>query len=376
MAHEVARPDDLVQRKQSGPSRALGKAGLRRFESVLEAGNIVVQAVATENDIGRDAFVDIVRGTDVTGGVICVQVKSGKSFFHNSQWVIPGKPSDFTLWRESTIPVFGIVHDPATDSLRWVDLSHAATLALDSYLSPVVIGPYGKPSVPVPDDNRLDLNLEPFLTSAEIALRRRRGSHSAALLSDDIETVETGIADIFAIGRHDPTAFLLLAALLQRLPKVTRRLAAVTLALTTSHPDVFWTKNNWIPGEVSDFLRHRIRWTEGDIVALLAEIDEDGVERGTIGQTVFHVLDIDKSVYQKFPGIALNGTLPDNIRFWAAAILLYESDDAPAVLEQLMATDAAIRGEGLFPLYRNIQDVEQFEELIELIDEWGYINFF
>lgn len=366
-----------MQRKQSRPSRAQGKAGYRRLEAVLEAANIVVQRVETENDIGRDAFVDIVHGTDVTGGVICAQVKSGQSFFHNNQWVIPGKPADFTLWRDSTVPVFGVVHDPHSDSLRWVDLSHAAALALDGYLSPVVAGPYGNPAIPVPDDNRLDLNLGPFLAAAETALRRRGGSHAAALLSDDVETVQTGIADTFAVGRHDPTAFLLLASLVQRLPKDTRRFAIATLALTTSHPDVFWTRDNWIPREVSAALRQRISWTESDIVALLTEIDEDGIQRGSIGQTIYHVLDIDRDIQSKLPAVALNRTVPDEVRLWAAAILLYRSgEEAPAVLDRLLSSDVTVGGEGLFPLYRGIGEVDHFGELIQVVEEFGYVDFF
>lgn len=230
MAHDASSPGDLTQRKQSRPSRARGRAGYRRLEAVLEAANIVVHRVETENDIGRDAFVDIVAGTEITGGVVCVQVKSGRSFFHENQWIIPGAPTDFTLWRESTIPVFGIVHDPDEDSLRWVDLSLAASTTSDGYLSQLVDGPFGKEAVRVPTDNRLDLDLAPFLEAAETALRRQSGSHTAALLSDDLEIVKTGIADTFAVGRHDPTAFLLLAYLFQRLPQETRRFAVVALA--------------------------------------------------------------------------------------------------------------------------------------------------
>lgn len=57
------------------------------------------------------------------------------------------------------------------------------------YLSPVVVGPCGKQAVPVPSENRLDLDPAPFVAAAETALRRRSGSHLAALLSDDLETV-------------------------------------------------------------------------------------------------------------------------------------------------------------------------------------------
>jgi hypothetical protein len=252
---EVGSVDDRGPRKQSRPARARGKAGYRRLEAVLEAANIVVQRVETENDIGRDAFVDIVDGTDVTGGVICFQVKSGKSFLHQGQWVVPGEPADFILWRESTVPFFGAVHDPEDDALRWVDLSQAATMAVGAYVSPVISGPYGKPCVPVPGENRLDVDLAPFLEAAKTSLRHRSGSPAAALLAQNADTADVGIVDAFAVGRHDPTAFLLLAALFHRLPKACRRLAVVALAMTTLHPDVFWTKDNWIPTQVSTIVR-------------------------------------------------------------------------------------------------------------------------
>lgn len=377
MAHEVTGPNDLVQRKQSRPSRARGKDGYRRLESVLEAANIVVQRVETENDIGRDAFIDIVDGTDVTGGVVSVQVKSGPSFLHKGQWVIPAKPADFTLWRESTVPVFGVIHDPDTDALRWIDLSHAAALATDGYLSPVVAGPFGKSAVPVPEDNRLDLDLSHFLTAAETALRRRSGSHAAALLSDDVESVERGIADTFAIGRHDPAAFLLLASLFHRLPPESRRFAVVALAMTTSHPDVFWTRDNWIPEKVSAVVRRRTRWTELDVRALLAEIGENGTERGTIGQTVYHVLLLDHDLEVTLRRVALDRTAPDEARFWAAAILLYRSDDPVSTLADLLRSDATLGSEeGLFPTWRGLAEVNNFDFLEQTVADFGWIDLF
>lgn len=278
--------------------------------------------------IGRDAFVDIVDGTDVTGGVVCIQVKSGRaSYFQQGTWVVPGKPADFTLWRESTVPFFGVVHDEETDALRWVDLSEAAALATDNYLSPVIPGRFGLRSVPVPDGNRLDLDMSSFLTAAETALRRRSGVPVAALLARDVDRVKSGIMETFAMGRHDPTAFLLLASLIHRLPKEARRNAIGTLAMTTSHPDVFWTRDNWIPDEVSRAIRQCISWTDLDVSALLAEIDEDGIQRGSFGQTVYHVLALDRDLSPKLVRTALNRDLPDRIRLWSAAILLYAAGD-------------------------------------------------
>lgn len=378
MKHVVDDPEDSIRRKQSRASRARGRAGHRRLEAILEAANIVVQRVDTENDIGRDAFVDIVDGTDVTGGVICVQVKSGPSHFHNGQWVVPGEAADFTLWRESTVPFFGVVHDPEDDALMWVDLSQAAMLAIDKYLSPVVSGPYSKPSMPVPAENRLDLDIAPFIEEAKTALRRRSGSPAVNLLSDDPDAVEVGIVDTFAVGRHDPTAFLLLAALFHRLPKECRRLAVVALAMTTSHPDVGWTKDNWIPDRVTRTVRERCRWTSGDVTALLGEIDEDSIDRGTIGQTVFHVLTLDRDLQPKLFTAALDRSLPDSTRFHAAVILLYLAGEAaPGVVDRLLESDRAFgTDDGLFPASKGLLDVDHFEYLIQSVADFGYISLF
>jgi hypothetical protein len=364
-------------RKQSPPTRARGKDGYRRLEAILEAANVVVQRVDTENDIGRDAFVDIVEGTDVTGGVVCVQVKSGASYCHRGTWIIPGKAADFALWRESTVPFFGVVHDAESGALRWVDLSEAAHLARDSYLSTVIKGPYGVRSVPVPDENRLDLDVIPFIAAAGTALKRRSGAPTTALLSAEVAKVEGGIADAFAIGRRDPTSLLLLAALLHRLPQPTRRAAIGVLAMTTSHPDIFWGRHNWIPDEVRKEIRRRIHWTNADVLALLDEIDEAGIQRGSLGQSIFHVLALDRELESKLFRAALDRQARDGARFWAAAILLYMAgDDAAPTLERLVQADESRSGEGLFAATRALSEIESIELLIESVQDFGYVSLF
>lgn len=378
MTSDVQGAGHPIDRKQARPSRARGRAGYRRLEAVLEAENLVVQRVETENDIGRDAFVDIVAGTDVTGGVICVQVKSGPSYCWSGQWVVPGEPADFTLWRESTVPVFGVVHDPAEDALRWVDLSKAAESALDDFLSPVVMGPFGKSAVPVPEVNRLDRDVPSFIAAAQTALRRLSGSHVAALLADDLSAVETAIADAFAVGRHDPDALLLLAALFHRLPQELRRYAVGTLAMATAHPDIFWSKDNWIPDSTSHVLRQRVRWTDADVVELLNEIDDNGFQRGTIGQSVYHVLDLDRSFESRLPRIALNRALTDDVRRWAVVLFLYRAGlEAPSALEALLAEDRKLSSRDvLFLPWRDLHEIDHFEVITETVADFGQIDIF
>jgi hypothetical protein len=286
------------------------------------------------------------------------------SFFHEGRWILPGEPEDFNLWRESTVPFFGVVHDPGSGALRWVDLSYAARVT-DEYISPIVAGPFGKQAVPIPDDNRLDLDVTSFLRAATAALRRWSGLPTAALLARDAETVRIGIADTFAIGRHDPDAFLLLGARFHRLPDESRREALGALAMATNNPDIYWTRGNWIPDAVTRAVRERCRWTPADIDALLAMIDENGIERGTVGQAVFHVLELDRCLYDRLFETATHRGRPESVRFWAAVILLYHAgDDAPPLLARLLR------------LAPDLADVDYFDQLADAVHEHGYISLF
>ena len=354
---------ESIRRKQSRPSRARGRAGQRAVEAVLEAANLIVQRVETENDIGRDAFVELVEGGDVTGGVISLQIKSGSSNFRNGHWVLPGTPEDFTLWLESSIPVFGVVHDPRSDELRWVNLGDAAR-AVGVNPGQITVGPFGKRAVVVPDANRLDLGVAPFVAAAIDSLRRSKGLPAAALMKRDEVIVEIGISDSFAIGRYDVNALLLLSALFHRLPQATRLSALRVLAMGTRHPDVFWTAENWISDAVKSAFCERACWHLVDVYALLSMIDEDGIDRGTVGQDVYHVLDIDRNLDRRLIE-AISGPGADSSRFWATAILLYRSgDEAPSRLAYLLR------------LVPDLVEVENFEHIVASVDEFGYLSLF
>lgn len=357
-------PAGALPRKQARPSRAAGKAGQRAVEATLEEAGLVVQPVHQENDIGRDAFVDIVEDGNVTGGVISLQIKSGPSYFHRDSWVVPGSPEDFTLWRESTVPFFGVVHDPASGALRWVDLSSASRI-LDPYLSPIVDGPFGHTSVVVPQDNRLDLAVGPFKTAAAESLRRYQGLPTHALLSRDSDTALIGIMDTLAIGRFDPNAFLLLGALFHRLPTEVRRTALSTLAMCTEHPDVFWTKSNWIPEAVKSEVRLRASWTVTDLEALLGMVDEDGIGRGTVGQHVFHLLALDSRLADRLFETAISPCQSAAVRGWAAFILAYLSED-----DALEITARVIR------LAPDLADLDLIKTLVSHLRKYGSVDLF
>ncbi len=353
---------DGIARKQAPRSRTRGKEGERAVAAALEAANQVVQLVDRDNDVGRDAFVDIVIGTGVTGGVISLQIKSGPSFHRGGHWVLPGADSDFTLWRESSVPFFGVVHDPDDGALRWIDLADAART--DTDLSRTVPGPFGQRAYVAPDGNRLDLDVESFLYAVHQALRGS-GLPVHALLSDNAETVAIGIADTFVVGRREPEAFLLLGALFQRLPEDCRPLALRAMAMATRHPDIFWTNSNWIPDGIKQSVGTRLRWSGDDLEALLALVDDDGIQRGTVGQDVFHVMELDSGVADKLVSLAADPRRPDGARLWAAVVALYLAGD-----------DASDRLVELVRQAPDLAHLRHFKVLEDAIRQWGYLSLF
>lgn len=326
-------------RKQVTPGQRTGKVGMLELERVLTRAGLVIQPVDTQNDIGRDAYVEVIDETDVTGRVVAVQVKSGASYFHKGSWVVPGSPADFTLWRESSLPMFGVVHDPTDDSLRWANLSEAAVAEAgrEPFSSGVVDGPYGRRAVEVSDENRLDLSVAAFKMAAEQALRRRSGSPAYHLLSRDNDEVRAALLDSFAVGRNDARPLVLVAALLGRFPREVLPLAVHVLSMATRHPDVFWTKQNWISSAVKTAVAAECHWTTDDVALLLSLVAEDeaGVQRGSFGQSIYHVLELDTSLDKRLQAVLTDVHRDLDARRWAAVILLYRQDDAQEMLAAL-----------------------------------------
>ena len=343
---------------------------MRRVEEVLDGAGLVVQPVDVENDIGRDAWVELTEGTDVSGSVVAIQVKSGPSYFHKGQWGIPGSAEDLSLWRETSVPMFGIVHNPTDRSLRWTNLSHAA-VSEDAYRGepyggPIVEAKFGKRAVVAPDENRLDLDPRPFIDVAMEAVRHSRGLPAAQLLSSDPSSVEGAIFDSFALGRHTPEAFLLLAALLTRLPDENTELAVSALAMATRHPDIFWTRSNWIPRAVKKEVERSLHWTNDDVSMLLGLVasDESGMQRGSFGQSVYHILTLDSELHTRLQWLYDDRRAPTQTRLWAAALLLYLAEDPSQVLDELLHRAPEMANDA------------HFREVALMVREYGFLDLF
>lgn len=102
------------------------RGGVNAVRALLESHGHVVDEVDGRSDYGRDLNVDITESAEITGVVIGIQVKGDRRFIRDYWWELPTSDKDRYYWAESGVPVVGILWDPGTGEMRWVNLTEYA----------------------------------------------------------------------------------------------------------------------------------------------------------------------------------------------------------------------------------------------------------
>jgi len=244
--------------KRVRPNRPTERAAVRAVTGLFEDANMLVQPVDVANDIGKDLYVDLTEGNRATGEVIALQVKGGISYRRGTDYAIPCRRDDIALWAESTVPIFGFVHDPETGRLLWTNLTAWARAATTSV--PVR-------EAPVSGVWNLDRRTLPhFVSEARDFLRASGPPVLVGLADEDPAIQRSAIYDAFALGRRDARPLLLVQASLRYMedPSVLR-LAIHALCLCVGHGDIYWTPRNWIDPVVRSKVRKEMNWNYEDL---------------------------------------------------------------------------------------------------------------
>jgi hypothetical protein len=279
-------------------NRATGKAGVNAVRTLFEHSDYVFQEVELGNDFGKDAYVDLVNGREVTGLCVALQIKSGKSFRRAAGYAIPVE-EHFSVWRDSSLPVAGIVYDADIDSLFWCNISE--------YLEQI----HGDipASIPVIKDKVLDrVTLErDFKPSMRrTAVRRSVGTALLQLCSQSEAVQIAALADCFAVGRSESRVLILVRYLLNLLSGRPLKLGMLVLAHVTPHPDIIWSyKHNWIPEEVRGQVRPHLKWGHQELCRMFAAVEWSEWERGNNGQNLYMLLMEDPDIAAKMERVAV-----------------------------------------------------------------------
>ncbi|MBW4091487.1 MAG: DUF4365 domain-containing protein [Proteobacteria bacterium] len=104
-------------------NRRTAREGVNFVQAFFERHGCVFMEVSQQNDFGKDAYVDIGERGKLTPLCIAVQIKSGESNrTADGDYFVPVE-QHAANWRRSTVPVFGMVYDPADKLARWADLT-------------------------------------------------------------------------------------------------------------------------------------------------------------------------------------------------------------------------------------------------------------
>lgn len=289
--------EEFAARKKLRIGHTSERGAVNACRTLLERHSLVVHEIDGRADYGRDLLIDLTLDGELTGAVAGIQVKGDRRFVRqDGPWMQLASPQDTRFWADSSIPVLGVLWDPATGVMRWINLTAFCRRP------PVVpLGPSRHVEIPFVDI----LNDESVLDLIDATRNYIRQSSPTALLDlfghDEGATLAT-VHDCFALGRVDPRAFILLRRSLLSLAGESLIRAIVLLSHLSAHPDIFWHDRNWVPERVSSHVRRTFRWSALEVHHLLRAVEDrvregdGGWERGGLGQCLWHLLATDENL--------------------------------------------------------------------------------
>jgi len=270
--------------------RVTGRDGVNATRTFFEHHGCTFQEIAQQNDFGKDAYVDIAEAGKLTHLCVALQIKSGASYRTSAgDYIIP-VDIHANLWRRSTVPVFGLVYDPDDTGIRWVDLTGCLRAHPDQ----------AGGGVPVSGRQRLDdLSLRGAFTNAVRAYASRgAGELTLNLLSSDPFQTDA-VYDAWALSRSDAKYLLIMRRFLMDLEPRPLQRAIFLLSHVGSHPNIFWTKDNWISPAAEAQLLPAFRWSPEEIAHMLRAVDPADYGYGTLGECLDVLLYEDPNLVAK-----------------------------------------------------------------------------
>lgn len=332
------------------------RAGVNAARTFFEENGCTFVEVDLASDYGKDAYVDLGDGVKVSPICAALQIKSGLSYKTSTAYAIPANEDDISMWKDSTIPIIGIVFDPSDKQIRWVNISEYLSENEGQITSIPVVA-----SALLKSDALVD-----FSQSVRRSAKLSRENPLVQLSDEDEERQRRAIVECFGFARVDYRYFIGMKNMLHALPRETRRLALHALGHITSHPDIFWTDKNWIPQSVKTKVRPFLRWSYYEVISILGAVELEEYSRGGLGLTAFMLLTEDPSINETLDDVICKLSSNCNDTFHAAIMLrLYlAGDESISVFLRLVRESPSLIDEPLM------------KEVKEILDDYGSISVF
>ena len=330
-----------TKRKQNNATSTLG---INFTRSLVQSRNCIFQEIHLENDVGNDAYIEFIKSEFTTGCCIGVQIKSGESYIRQSDGVLLLKAdkSHFEYWSSHVLPIAAIIYDPNSRRAVWCDVTDYLKL------NPHVIknGPYNIEISPqqVFDEDNFDIFADHFLNYKEEYSQELNFALALEKLSrvDDVSDSYDAIKSLFSFHRERTSTWFYLICTFQLFGgHPAFQFLVQLLSLLPGHPDIFWHSDNIFAESIKSQAVEVLKGCFGkkEVRLLLSAIDENGIQRGCIGQGVHSIITIVTEYENILEDIAFDAKEEESVRHWAILILCnsvqYESmSDAISLVER------------------------------------------
>jgi hypothetical protein len=271
----------MAQDTPDGPRKKLRvghiseRGGVNAVRALLESHGHVVDEVDGRSDYGRDLNVDITESGEITGIVIGIQVKGDRKFVKDYWWELPANDKDRYYWAESGVPVAGVLWDPGTGEMRWVNLteyarSHRNHRSGGETLSHWGVGfeDFSPDRVHFYKEQVLNEETLPHMMSAMRGYAQLHFSprmlNILDVFSPDPERSRDGVLYCWVVAHTDGRALLLLR---RALPSLSGDALAQAIDLLS----MFDKRGNWMPDDIRSEVLDSFRWSVQEVTYLIRE---------------------------------------------------------------------------------------------------------
>ncbi len=317
---------------KNSAERIISREGVNAAQAFFERNGSIFQEVPQQNDFGKDGYLDFGEGGAVTCMCAALQIKSGASYrTARGDYFIP-IDDHADNWRNSTIPIFGLVYDPTDHQIRWIDVTGYLRYHPEQQ----------KGSILIPRGNVLDevcLRTDFKAATARYAAGGFGGLMLSLLSPEPLQT--DAVYDAWALGRFDTKYLLILRRLIMDLGAEPLRRTIFLLSHAGSHPNLLWNtdkeKGNWISPALLTELLPSFKWSPEEIARMMRAVHYSDWGHGTLGECLDVLFYEDQHIVAKLH-IAIELLLKDpeeEYAIRAATLVLSHSKDQRKKLAQL-----------------------------------------
>lgn len=299
--------------------KSIAKKGVNYVRQIFEDNNFIFHELHQENEIGIDAIVEIITNEKPMGELIALQIKSGNSYFNEKSncCIIPIK-KHYEYWKNFSLPLFGIVYIPSKRKAYWADIKNALQDLEENIKSiKYVISSLNEFS----ESDFLKIFV-PYITKQIPILTFEECIRLFNSKKDEEEYVGTLIL-FKKFGDKKETWDLFIdyfkkSNLNQISPKLIYYLSYVP-----GHQDLFWN-NETLTNDSLAYAKSLIgHFGEKEVIKLLNFIDENFIDRGSIGECVEAIISIIPNYKQILSSISEDINNEGDIRKCAKSLLIY-----------------------------------------------------